>query len=123
IPVEKVRGLLRVAQEPISLQMPMGEDGATNFGDFIEDKRAASPANATAYGILKEHLSDMMTGLSVRQKQILQLRFGLRDGRARRSTGPTAPCLSANASRRRRNRKALSSRARRSSRNTGTRSA
>ncbi len=83
IPVEKVRGLLRVAQEPISLQMPMGEDGATNFGDFIEDKRAASPANTTAYGILKEHLSDMLVGLSVREQQILQLRFGLKDGTPR----------------------------------------
>ena len=83
IPVEKVQGLLRVAQEPISLQMPMGEDGGTNFGDFIEDKKAASPANTTAYGLLKEHLGEMLETLAPREQEILLLRFGLRDGSPR----------------------------------------
>ncbi|MBI4342158.1 MAG: sigma-70 family RNA polymerase sigma factor, partial [Candidatus Omnitrophica bacterium] len=56
IPVDKVRGILKIAQEPISLQTPIGEDGDTHFGDFIEDKRAVSPANATAYSMLKEQI-------------------------------------------------------------------
>jgi RNA polymerase primary sigma factor len=80
IPVDKVRGILKIAQEPISLQTPIGEDGDTHFGDFIEDKRAVSPANATAYSMLKEQIEDVLTSLSEREQQVLLLRFGLHDG-------------------------------------------
>ncbi len=83
IPVDKVRGILKIAQEPISLQTPIGEDGDTHFGDFIEDKRAISPANATAYSMLKEQIGDVLVTLSERERQVLLLRFGLKDGSPR----------------------------------------
>ncbi|MFH0772182.1 MAG: RNA polymerase sigma factor RpoD [Candidatus Omnitrophota bacterium] len=77
---EKVRGILKIAQEPISLQTPVGDEGDTHFGDFIEDKRAISPANATAYSMLKEQLEDVLTTLTEREKRVLKLRFGIGDG-------------------------------------------
>ena len=83
IPVDKVRGIMKIAQEPISLQTPIGEDGDTHFGDFIEDKRAVSPANATAYSMLKEQIEDVLVTLSDREQQVLLLRFGLQDGSPR----------------------------------------
>jgi RNA polymerase primary sigma factor len=83
IPVDKVRGILKIAQEPISLETPIGEDGDTHFGDFIEDKRAVSPANATAYSMLKEQIGDVLVTLSDRERQVLLLRFGLQDGSPR----------------------------------------
>ena len=83
IPVEKVRGILKIAQEPISLQTPVGEDGDTHFGDFIEDKRPISPANATAYQMLKEQIEDVLGSLTDRERQVLLLRFGLHDGSPR----------------------------------------
>jgi RNA polymerase primary sigma factor len=83
IPVDKVRGILRIAQEPISLQTPVGEDGDTAFGDFIEDKRAISPANATAHQMLKEEVGQVLGGLTERERQVLLLRFGLHDGSPR----------------------------------------
>ncbi len=78
--VEKVRGILKIAQEPISLQMPIGDDGDTNFGDFIEDKRAISPARATAYTMLKEQMESALGTLTEREKRVLSLRFGVGDG-------------------------------------------
>ena len=83
IPVDKVRGVLKIAQEPISLQTPIGEEGDTHFGDFIEDKHAISPANATAYSMLKEQIGDVFSSLSEREQQVLMLRFGLQDGSPR----------------------------------------
>ncbi len=83
IPVEKVRGIMKIAQEPISLQTPIGEDGDTHFGDFIEDKRAISPANATAYSMLKEQIEEVLETLSEREREVLRLRFGLQDGSLR----------------------------------------
>jgi len=83
IPVDKVRGIMKIAQEPISLQTPIGDDGDTHFGDFIEDKRAISPANATAYSMLKEQIEEVLTSLSDRERQVLLLRFGLQDGSPR----------------------------------------
>jgi len=80
IPVSKVRGILKIAQEPISLQTPVGDEGDTNFGDFIEDKRAVSPANATAYTMLKEQMDDVLSTLTEREKKVLRLRFGIGDG-------------------------------------------
>lgn len=80
MPVEKVRGILKIAQEPISLQTPIGEEGDTHFGDFIEDKRAVSPANATAYSMLKEQMGDVLSTLTDRERKVLRLRFGIGDG-------------------------------------------
>jgi RNA polymerase primary sigma factor len=78
--VEKVRGVLKIAQEPISLQTPVGDEGDTHFGDFIEDKRAMSPASATAYSMLKEQMDGVLDTLTDREKQVLRLRFGIGDG-------------------------------------------
>lgn len=79
-PVDKVRGILKIAQEPISLQTPIGDEGDTHFGDFIEDKRAVSPANATAYTMLKEQMDGVLGTLTEREKKVLRLRFGIGDG-------------------------------------------
>lgn len=78
--VDKVRNVLKIAQEPISLQTPIGDEGDTNFGDFIEDKKAVSPANATAYTILKEEMDNILNTLTEREKRVLRLRFGIGDG-------------------------------------------
>jgi len=80
MPVEKVRGVLKIAQEPISLQTPVGDEGDTHFGDFIEDKKAVSPANATAYAMLREQLDGVLGTLTEREKKVLRLRFGIGDG-------------------------------------------
>ena len=78
--VEKVRGILKIAQEPISLQTPIGDEGDTHFGDFIEDKRAISPSSATAHTMLKEQMDKILDTLTEREKKVLALRFGLEDG-------------------------------------------
>ena len=80
MPVEKVKGILKIAQEPISLQTPIGDDGDTIFADFIEDKGAVSPANATAYSMLKEQMDDVLNSLTEREEKVLRLRFGIGDG-------------------------------------------
>ncbi len=80
MPVDKVRGILKIAQEPISLQTPIGDEGDTHFGDFIEDKRAVSPANATVYSMLKEQMDNVLDTLTEREKKVLRLRFGIGDG-------------------------------------------
>ncbi|UCD55864.1 MAG: RNA polymerase sigma factor RpoD [Candidatus Omnitrophota bacterium] len=80
MPVDKVRTILKIAQEPISLQTPIGDEGDTHFGDFIEDKRAVSPANATAYTMLKEQMGGVLGTLTEREKKVLRLRFGIGDG-------------------------------------------
>jgi len=80
MPVEKVKGILKIAQEPISLQTPIGDDGDTIFADFIEDKGAVSPANATAYSMLKEQMDDVLSSLTEREEKVLRLRFGIGDG-------------------------------------------
>ena len=80
MPVGKVRAVLKIAQEPISLQTPIGDEGDTHFGDFIEDKRAVSPANATAYTMLKEQMGGVLDTLTEREKKVLRLRFGIGNG-------------------------------------------
>lgn len=80
VPVEKVRGIIKIAQHPISLETPIGDEGDTNFGDFIEDKSAISPANATAYAMLKEQMDEVLETLTEREQKVLTLRFGIGDG-------------------------------------------
>jgi len=80
ISVEKVREILKIAQEPISLQTPIGDEGDTHFGDFIEDKRAVSPSSATTYAMLKEQMDDVLLTLTDRERKVLKLRFGITAG-------------------------------------------
>jgi len=77
---DKVRSILKIAQEAISLETPVGDDGDSNFGDFIEDKSAESPANATAFAVFQEQLSQVLGSLTEREEKVLRLRFGLGDG-------------------------------------------
>jgi RNA polymerase primary sigma factor len=83
LPVEKVRGILKIAQHPISLQTPIGDNNDSHFGDFIEDKGAESPATATGYTLLKEQIESVLSTLTDRERKVLTLRFGLGDGSPR----------------------------------------
>ncbi len=80
MPVEKVRAILKIAQEPISLETPIGEEKDSHLGDFIEDKEALSPANAAAFVLLQEQISKVLGTLKDREAEVLRLRFGLNDG-------------------------------------------
>jgi RNA polymerase primary sigma factor len=83
IPVERVRAILKMAQQPISLQSPVGDSGDVNFGDFIEDNAAENPSEMTSYSLLKEQLHDVLASLTERERKVLELRFGLGDGYSR----------------------------------------
>ncbi len=83
MPDERVRAVLKMAQQPISLQSPVGDSDDTNFGDFIEDKGAESPSDMTSFSLLKDKLGDVLTSLTERERKVLELRFGLGDGYAR----------------------------------------
>ena len=83
LPVERVRAVLKMAQQPISLQSPVGESEETNFGDFIEDKGAENPSDMTAIVLLKEKIRDVLETLTERERQVLEQRFGLVDGYSR----------------------------------------
>jgi len=80
MPVEKVRGILKIAQEPISLETPIGEEGDSHFGDFLEDKEAICPASATAFLMLREQMEKVLETLTEREQRVLRLRFGIGDG-------------------------------------------
>jgi len=83
IPVERVRAVLKMAQQPISLQSPVGDSEDTSFGDFIEDKTTESPSEVTSFSLLKDKLTDVLASLSERERKVLELRFGLGDGYSR----------------------------------------
>ena len=83
MPVEKVREVLKVAQEPISLETPVGEEDESNLGNFIPDEDAPSPSEQAADVLLREHIEEVMETLTPREAQVLKLRFGLQDGRMR----------------------------------------
>ena len=83
LPVERVRAVLKMAQQPISLQSPVGESDDTSFGDFIEDKSAENPSDMTAIVLLKEKIKDVLETLTERERQVLEQRFGLIDGYSR----------------------------------------
>jgi RNA polymerase primary sigma factor len=83
LPVERVRAVLKMAQQPISLQSPVGESDDTSFGDFIEDKGAENPSDMTAAVLLKEKIKDVLETLTERERQVLEQRFGLVDGYSR----------------------------------------
>ena len=83
ISVEKVREILKISQEPVSLETPIGEEEDSHLGDFIPDDDAPAPAEAAAFSMLKEQLVDVLGTLTEREQKVLKLRFGLEDGRAR----------------------------------------
>jgi RNA polymerase primary sigma factor len=80
---EKVREIIKVSQLPVSLESPMGEEEDSHLGDFIEDRNALPPVDAATRQLLREQLDDVLSALTPREQQVLQLRFGLEDGRAR----------------------------------------
>jgi len=83
IPVDRVRAVLKMAQQPISLQSPVGDTEDANFGDFIEDKAADNPLDITSFSLLRDKLGDVLCSLTERERKVLELRFGLGDGCAR----------------------------------------
>lgn len=83
IPVEKVREIQKIAQEPVSLETPIGEEEDSHLGDFIPDEDVPAPADAAAFSMLKEQLVEVLDTLTDREQKVLKLRFGLEDGRAR----------------------------------------
>lgn len=83
MPVDKVREIMRVAQEPVSLETPIGEEEDSHLGDFIPDDDAPAPADAASHTLLKEQLSEVLDTLTTREEKVLRLRFGLEDGRSR----------------------------------------
>ena len=83
MPVDKVREIMRVAQEPVSLETPIGEEEDSHLGDFIPDDDAPAPADAASHTLLKEQLSEVLDTLTPREEKVLRLRFGLEDGRSR----------------------------------------
>ncbi len=83
MPVDKVREIMRVAQEPVSLETPIGEEEDSHLGDFIPDNDAPAPADAASHTMLREQLSDVLSTLTPREEKVLRLRFGLEDGRSR----------------------------------------
>jgi RNA polymerase primary sigma factor len=80
MPVSRINSLLKMAQQPISLHAPVGDEGDVSVGDFIEDKTAENPSDVTSYSLLKEKLGDVLTTLTERERKILEMRFGLVDG-------------------------------------------
>ena len=83
LPVEKVREILKIAQEPVSLETPIGEEEDSHLGDFIPDEEAREPSEAASFSLLREQLEEVLDTLAPREKKVLELRFGLVDGRAR----------------------------------------
>ena len=83
MPVEKVREILKIAQEPVSLETPIGEEEDSHLGDFIPDEDASEPAEAASFTLLKEQLVEVLSTLTPREEKVLRLRFGIEDGRTR----------------------------------------
>ena len=83
MPVDKVREILKIAQEPVSLETPIGEEEDSHLGDFIPDEAASEPSEAASFTLLKEQLVDVLSTLTPREEKVLKLRFGIEDGRTR----------------------------------------
>ena len=83
VPVSRVREVLKISRDPVSLDTPIGEEDDSHLGDFIEDDSALSPADSAAFSMLREELNTALESLTDRERQVVELRFGLRDGRAR----------------------------------------
>ncbi len=83
IPSDRVREIIKISQEPVSLETPIGEEEDSHLGDFLEDATAVAPADAASHQLLKEAVEDVLSSLTMRERRVLQLRFGLEDGRSR----------------------------------------
>ena len=83
MPVDKVRDILKIAQEPVSLETPIGEEEDSHLGDFIPDEDASEPSEAASFSLLREQLEEVLDTLAPREKKVLELRFGIVDGRTR----------------------------------------
>ena len=83
MPVDRVREIMKISQEPVSMETPIGEEEDSHLGDFIEDDNMPAPAEAAAFTLLKEQLDEVLSTLTEREQKVLKLRFGLEDGRAR----------------------------------------
>jgi RNA polymerase primary sigma factor len=83
LPVFRVSAVLRMAQQPVSLQSPVGDGDEASIGDFIEDKAADNPLDITSFSLLKDRMGDVLCSLTERERQVLELRFGIGDGNAR----------------------------------------
>ncbi|MDO9445533.1 MAG: sigma-70 family RNA polymerase sigma factor, partial [Dehalococcoidia bacterium] len=83
LPPDRVREILKVSQEPVSLETPIGEEEDSHLGDFIEDPTALAPQDAASHQLLKEQVMDVLSTLTPRERKVLELRFGLEDGRSR----------------------------------------
>ena len=83
MPVERVREIMRIAQDPVSLETPIGEEEDSHLGDFIPDEDAPAPAEAASQVLLKEQINQVLSTLTEREEKVLRLRFGLEDGRSR----------------------------------------
>ena len=83
MPVDRVREILKIAQEPVSLETPIGEEEDSHLGDFIPDEDASEPAEAASFTLLKEQLVDVLSTPTPREEKVLKLRFGIEDGRTR----------------------------------------
>lgn len=83
LPVERVQEIMKIAQEPVSLETPIGEEDDSHLGDFIEDKEALSPDEYANNQLLKDEINTVLQGLTEREEKVLRLRFGLYDGRTR----------------------------------------
>ena len=83
VAADKVREILKISQEPVSLETPIGEEEDSHLGDFIEDRNTLAPSDAASYQLLREQVDDVLFTLSEREARVLQLRFGLEDGRSR----------------------------------------
>jgi RNA polymerase primary sigma factor len=83
MPADKIREVLKISQEPVSLETPIGEEEDSHLGDFIEDQKAIAPSDAASHRLLKEQITSVLCSLTRRERKVLQLRFGLEDGRSR----------------------------------------
>ena len=81
MPVDKVREIMRVAQEPVTLETPIGEEEDSHLGDFIQDDEASQPSEEASYTLLREQLEEVLSTLTPREEQVLRMRFGLTDGK------------------------------------------
>ena len=83
MPVDRVREILKIAQEPVSLETPIGEEEDSHLGDFIPDEAASEPSEAASFTLLQEQLVEVLSTLTPREEKVLKLRFGIEDGRPR----------------------------------------
>ena len=83
MPIDKVREIMKIAQEPVSLETPIGEEEDSHLGDFISDDDVPEPAEAASFTLLREQLVDVLSTLTPREEKVLKLRFGVEDGRTR----------------------------------------